>query len=93
MLASETVPLVVVTSTASVLEVIAALVALEMFPEPARVIFPDAFIAPVGATDDPPLMIKVPDFALSEPAPLKVPFGVIATEEPSIAAETTTLFP
>jgi hypothetical protein len=50
-------------------ELIAA-VELVIAPEPEIVMLPVALIAPVGATEVPPLIDTVPLVAVSEPAPL-----------------------
>jgi hypothetical protein len=38
-------------------------------PEPERVMSPEACSAPVGATDVPPLMERLPEVAVNEPGP------------------------
>jgi hypothetical protein len=62
------VPLVV-TWTLPAEDVSAAADEVVKLPEPDRVMFPVASIAPVGATVVPPLIVIVPLVAVREPAP------------------------
>ena len=57
-----------VTLTLPAVEVRVA-VALVMAPDPEITMFPDARIAAVGATEVPPLILRVPAVAVSVPAP------------------------
>jgi hypothetical protein len=61
-----------------------AFVAVEILPEPEKVISPVACIAPVGATDEPPVIESVPAEAVREPAPSYVVFGAIVMLVPAI---------
>lgn len=65
---SETVLPVETTDTEPVVEVSGA-VEFETAPEPESEMLPWARIAPVGATDVPPLIVMVPLLAVSVPAP------------------------
>lgn len=58
-----------VIETLDPVEVIDAPVAFVIPAEPEIVIAPDAWIAPVGATDEPPEIERVPAEAVREPAP------------------------
>jgi hypothetical protein len=58
-----------VIETLEPVEVMVAPVALVIPAEPEIVIAPDAWMAPVGATDEPPVMESVPAEADREPAP------------------------
>ena len=75
-LSTEMVPVVDVIATAPVLEVTVAveLVAVVMLPEPESVMFPVAWIAAVGATEVPPLMVTVPE-DVKVPEPVYAPKG------------------
>jgi hypothetical protein len=64
-----TVPAVEFTENIPAVLVTVALVAVEMFPDPENVMSPLAWIAPVGATDEPPVIESVPAEAVREPAP------------------------
>lgn len=64
-----TVVLVEVIETLDPVEVIDAPVAFVIPAEPEIVIAPDAWMAPVGATDEPPEIESVPAEAVREPAP------------------------
>lgn len=69
-LSTEMVPAVDVIATAPVFEVTVAveLDAVVMLPEPESVMFPVAWIAAVGATEVPPLMVMVPEeFKVPDP--------------------------
>jgi hypothetical protein len=56
------------TSTFPPVDVSVAPVALVIAPEPERVMFPEAWIAAVGATEVPPLIVTVPaDVKVPEP--------------------------
>jgi hypothetical protein len=56
-------------STSPAVEVIDAFVRFVNSPVPERVMFPVALIAPVGLTEDPPMIRIVPEEAVSDPAP------------------------
>jgi hypothetical protein len=58
-----------VMSTSPPVEIIVAFVMLVNAPVPERVMFPDALMAPVGSTDDPPEIRTVPAEAVNEPVP------------------------
>jgi hypothetical protein len=77
-LSTEMDPAVDVMATAPVFEVTVAveLDAVVMLPEPESVMFPAAWIAAVGATEVPPLMVTVPA-DVKVPEPTYVPDGVI----------------
>jgi hypothetical protein len=65
---SETVVPVEITDTDPLVEVSGA-VELEIAAEPESKMSPCARIAPVGATEVPPLMVTVPEVAVRAPAP------------------------
>lgn len=65
------------TSTFPPVDVSVAPVPFVIAPEPERVMLPEAWIAPVGATDVPPLMVIEPA-EVKVPEPVYVPEGVIA---------------
>jgi len=65
---SETVVPVEVTDTDPVVEVSGA-VELETAAEPESEMLPSALMAPVGATEVPPLIVTVPFVAVNVPAP------------------------
>ena len=73
---SETVVPVEVTDTDPAVEVSGA-VELETAAEPESKMLPWARIAPVGATEVPPLIVTVPVEAVNAPEPTKVVFGSI----------------
>jgi hypothetical protein len=75
-LSTEMVPAVDVIATAPVFEVTVAveLDAVVMLPEPESVMFPVAWIAAVGATEVPPLMVTVPE-DVKVPEPVYAPKG------------------
>jgi hypothetical protein len=64
-----TVPAVELTEKIPDVLVTVAFVAVEILPEPEKVMSPLAWIAPVGATDEPPVIESVPDEAVRDPAP------------------------
>ena len=68
-LAKEIFAPVEVMATEPAVDFTVAFVAVEIWPEPERVMFPVAWIAPVGATELPPEIESVPLLAVSEPAP------------------------
>ena len=55
--------------TSPAVEVIEAFVMFVKAPVPESVIFPVALIAPVGSTEEPPVIRMVPAEAVSDPAP------------------------
>jgi hypothetical protein len=68
-----------VTETEPAVEVRGA-VEFETAADPEREMLPKALIAPVGATDVPPLIVTVPLVAFRVPAPEYAPVNEIAIE-------------
>jgi hypothetical protein len=62
-------------------------------PDPTRVMFPEAWSAPVGATEVPPVMERFPDVAVKEADPEYVPVGRMVTDSPEFAPCIETLAP
>jgi hypothetical protein len=58
---------------------------LDRAADPERVMSPVALIAPVGSTDVPPVILTVPDEAVSAPEPTYPVFGNISTDVPEVA--------
>jgi endonuclease V-like protein UPF0215 family len=69
LLSKVTVAPVEVIETDPIDDAMSAPVAVVMFPDPEIKTLPEACKAPVGATDVPPEIIRVPLVAVREPAP------------------------
>jgi hypothetical protein len=94
-LSRETVAPVEVTDTNPAVEVIFALdpEVVVISPDPERVMFPEAWSAPVGATEVPPVIERFPEVAVKEAEPEYVPVGRMVTDSPEFAPCIETLAP